>query len=85
MGLWVKIQGILKIIIIFFAFIFLLCNVLYSKNRYYSELTFFLCLLTVGFFFAFSSFAELFLVEQQALFGIDFIHISMISDIKVQC
>ena len=26
----------------FFAFIFLLCNVLYSKNRYYSELTFFL-------------------------------------------
>ena len=37
------------------------------------------------FFFAFLSFAESFVVEQQTLFGVDFIHISMISDIKVQC
>ena len=32
-----------------------------------------------------SIFTESFVVEQQALFGVDFIHISMISDIKVQC
>ena len=38
-----------------------------------------------GFFFAFLSFAESFVVEQQTLFGVDLIHISMISDIKVQC
>ena len=31
------------------------------------------------------SFAESFVVEQQTLFGVDFIHISMISDVKVQC
>ena len=31
------------------------------------------------------SFAESFVFEQQTLFGIDLIHISMISDIKVQC
>ena len=37
------------------------------------------------FFFAFLSFAESFVVEQQTLFGVDLIHISMISDIKVQC
>ena len=36
-------------------------------------------------FFAFLSFAESFVVEQQTLFGVDFIHISMISDVKVQC
>ena len=36
-------------------------------------------------FFAFSSFAESFVVEQQTLFGVDLIHISMISDVKVQC
>ena len=30
-------------------------------------------------------FTESFVVEQQALFGVDFIHISMISDIRVQC
>ena len=35
------------------------------------------------FFFAFLSFAELFVVEQQ--FGVDLFHISMISDVKVQC
>ena len=35
--------------------------------------------------FAFLSFAESFVVEQQALFGVDLIHISMISDVKVQC
>ena len=37
-----------------------------------------------GFFFAFLSFAESFVVEQQTLFGVDLIHISMISDVKVQ-
>ena len=31
------------------------------------------------------SFAESFVVEQQTLFGVDLIHISMISDVKVQC
>ena len=29
--------------------------------------------------------AESFVVEQQTLFGVDLIHISMISDVKVQC
>ena len=43
-----------------------------------------LATLTLG-FFAFLSFAESFVVEQQTLFGVDFIHISMISDVKVQC
>ena len=33
----------------------------------------------------FLSFAESFVVEQQTLFGVDLIHISMISDVKVQC
>ena len=37
------------------------------------------------FFFAFLSFAESFVVEQQTLFLVDLIHISMISDVKVQC
>ena len=37
------------------------------------------------FFFAFLSFAESFVFEKQTLFGVDLIHISMISDIKVQC
>ena len=37
------------------------------------------------FFFAFLSFAESFVVEQQTLFGVDLIHISMRSDVKVQC
>ena len=41
-------------------------------------------MLTLGFFFAFLSFAESFVVEQQTLFGVDLIHIS-ISDVKVQC
>ena len=36
------------------------------------------------FFFAFLSFAESFVVEQQTLFGVGLIHISMISDIKIQ-
>ena len=31
------------------------------------------------------SFSESFVVEQQTLFGVDLIHISMISDVKVQC
>ena len=31
------------------------------------------------------SFAESFVVEQQTLFGVDLIHNSMISDVKVQC
>ena len=35
--------------------------------------------------FAFLSFAESFVVEQQALFAVDLNHISMISDVKVQC
>ena len=35
--------------------------------------------------FAFLSFAESFVVEQQTLFGVDLIHISMISDVKFQC
>ena len=33
-------------------------------------------------YFAFLSFAESFVVEQQTLFGVDLIRISMISDIK---
>ena len=37
------------------------------------------------FFSFFFSFAESFVVEQQTLFGLDLIHISMISDVKVQC
>ena len=37
------------------------------------------------FFFAFLSFVESFVVEQQTLFEVDLIHISMISDLKVQC
>ena len=37
------------------------------------------------FFVFFLSFAESFVVEQQTLFGVDLIHISMISDVKVQC
>ena len=37
------------------------------------------------FFFAFLSSVESFVVEQQTLFGVDLIHISMISDVKVQC
>ena len=37
-----------------------------------------------GFFFAFLSFAESFVVEQQTLFGVDLIHISMLSEFKVQ-
>ena len=32
--------GHLKVSLIFFAFIFLLCNQSYLKNRYYSGLTF---------------------------------------------
>ena len=40
--------------------------------------------LTLG-FFCFLSFAESFVVEQQTLFGVDLIHISMVSDVKVQC
>ena len=36
-------------------------------------------------FFAFLSFAESFIIEQQTLFGVDLIHISMISDVKVKC
>ena len=36
-------------------------------------------------FFFFLSFAESFIVEQQTLFGVDLIHISMMSDVKVQC
>ena len=39
MGLGVKIKDILKNHF-FFAFIFLLCNQSYLKNRYYSRLTF---------------------------------------------
>ena len=35
--------------------------------------------------FSFLSFGESFVVEQQTLFGVDLIHISMISGIKVQC
>ena len=37
------------------------------------------------FLFAFLFFTESFVVEQQPLLGVDFIHISMISDIRVQC
>ena len=78
--------GHLKKKTFFFAFIFLSCNQSYLKNRYYSGLTFSLRLLTLGVvFFAFLSFAESFVVEQQTLFGVDLIHISMISDVKVQC
>ena len=35
-------------------------------------------------FFAFLSFAESFVVEHHTLFGVNLIHISMISDVKVQ-
>ena len=40
---------------------------------------------TFSSFFSFLSFSEAFIVEQQTLFGLDLIHISMISDVKVQC
>ena len=36
-------------------------------------------------FLLFLSFAESFVVEQQTLFEVDLIHISVISDVKVQC
>ena len=36
-------------------------------------------------FSSFLSFAESFVLEQQTLFEVDLIHISMISDVKVQC
>ena len=72
--------GHLKKSIFFLAFIFLLCNQSYLKNRYYSGLTF-----SPRFFFAFLSFAESFIAEQQTLFRVDLIHISMISDVQVQC
>ena len=35
------------------------------------------------FFFAFLSFVESFVVEQQTLFGVDLINISLILDVKV--
>ena len=41
--------------------------------------------LSLVFFFAFLSFVESFVVAQQTLFGVDLIHISMISDVKIQC
>ena len=66
--------------LLFFAFIFLLSNQSYLKNRYYSGLT-----SDSRFFFYFLSSVESFVVEQQTLFGVDLIHISMISDVKVQC
>ena len=37
------------------------------------------------YFLLFLSFAESFVVEQQTLFGVDLIHISIMSDVKVQC
>ena len=37
------------------------------------------------FSFSFLAFVESFVVAQQTLFGVDLIHISMISDVKVQC
>ena len=80
-----QILGHLKKSFFFFHFFFLLCNQAYLKNRYYSGLTWSLLLLTLEFFFAFLSFAESFVVEQHTLFGVDLIHISMISDVKVQC
>ena len=64
----------------FFAFIFLLCNQSYLKKVDFLPVT-----SDSRFFFAFLSFAESFVVEQQTLFGVDLIHISMISDVKVQC
>ena len=36
-------------------------------------------------FFLLFYLAESFVVEQQTLFGVDLIHISMISDVKFQC
>ena len=66
--------GHLKKSFFFFAFIFLLCNQSYLKNRHYSGLTF-----SPRFFFCFFlSFAESFVVEQQTLFEVDLIHICMI-------
>ena len=75
----------LKKSILFLAFIFLLCNQSYLKNRYYSGLTFSVTSDSRFFFCFFLSFAESFVVEQQTLFGVDLIHISMISDVKSQC
>ena len=69
----------------FFAFIFLLCNQSYVKNRYYFRVDFLPVTSDCRVFFCFLSFAESFVVEQQKLFGFDLIHISMISDVKVQC
>ena len=74
--------GHLKKSFFFFAFIFLLCNQSYLKNRYYSGLTFSLRLLTLGFFLLFFIFYG---IIRKTLFGVDLIHISMISDVKVQC
>ena len=38
--------------------------------------------MTLNFFFAFLSFAESFVFEHQTLFGVDLIHISVISDVS---
>ena len=62
----------------FFAFIFLLCNQSYLKNRYYIRVDFLPMTSHSRFFFSFLSFAESFVVEQQPLFGVDLLHISMI-------
>ena len=69
--------------------LFLLLFFSYVINRIKEQVLFRVDFLPVTsdsrFFFAFLSFAESFVVEQQTLFGVNFIHISMISDVKVQC
>ena len=60
------------------------CMCVYACMCVCSQASRSLATLTLG-FFAFLFFAESFVVEQQTLFGVDLIHISMISDVKVQC
>ena len=76
--------GHLKKSLFFFGFIFLLCNQSF-KEQVLLRVDFLPVTSDYRFFFAFVSFAESFVVEQQTLFGIDLIHISIISYIKVQC
>ena len=64
--------GHLKKSFFFFAFIFLI-----FKEQVLFRFDFLRVTSVSRFFFAFLSFAESFVVEQQTLFGVDLIHISI--------
>ena len=75
-------------LIFFLLFYFsLMQSFVFKEHLVLFRVDFFSVTSDCGSFFAFLFFTESFVVEQQALFGVDFIHISMnmISNIKVQC